>query len=236
MQKIVLPLLVMVFGLALAACDKKEAVKPPDPGTNVTTAKVVRHDMPVTEAAVGTMTSLSMAQALDPTRLSAISRTVRLPFPQHVVQRLRIGQAVSLTSFEDPQTVAHGRVLKILPSLNISTDSIEVIVSIDDRPNWQPRGSIRGEVVMSVNAGALVVPEQAVAIRPAGTVVYTVINGTVKANTVTTGIVRDGLVEVREGLKSGDTVVVDGASLLSDGAKINVRDAGGAPGQGQKQS
>jgi hypothetical protein len=227
-------LLITCLALAVAGCDKKEAVKPPDPGINVTATEVIRKDMPLVESAVGTLTSLSLAKALDPTRVAADASTVRLPFPAHVAGRLKIGQSVALSSFDDPGKSINGRISAIRPALNTSTDSMDVIVEIQGARAWSPSGSIRGEVVMAVNKGALAVPEQAIAVRPAGAVVYTVENGSAKAHSVVTGITRNGLVEIREGLRAGDTVVVDGASLLTDGAKINVRNAGAAA-QGQKQ-
>jgi hypothetical protein len=42
---------------------------------------------------------------------------------------------------------------------------------------------------------------------------------------VKTGIQREGIVEILEGVEPGWTVAVDGASLLSDGAKVGVRNA-----------
>lgn len=235
MRHYFLPLLIACLSLAAAGCEKKEAVKPPDLGLNVTTAEVIRKDMPVVESAVGTQTSISLTKALDPTRVAAGVSTVRLPFPAHVARRLKIGQPVTLSSFDDPGKTTNGRINEIRPALNTSTDSMDVIVEIHGGSAWSPSGSIRGEVVMAVNQGALAVPEQAIAIRPAGAVVYTVENGIAKAHSVVTGITRNGLVEVRAGLRAGDKVVVDGASLLTDGAKITVRNTDSSAPQGQKQ-
>lgn len=213
---------ILAICIGLAACEKKEAVKPADKGTNITTVRVVRKDMPIIESAVGTQTSLSIARALDPTRVAAHASTVRLPFPAHVARNLKIHQPVTLSSFDNPHKTAQGRIIDIRPGLNTSTDSMEVIVAIGNDRVWNPSGSLRGEVVMAVNKGALVVPEQAIVIRPAGTVVYAVEKDRVQAHTVVTGVSRDGLVEIRSRLKAGDTVAVDGASLLTDGAKVNV--------------
>lgn len=228
-----LPLLIICLGLAAAGCEKKEAAKPQDLGLNVTTTQVLSQDMPLVESAVGTQTSGSLT--LDPTRVAAGVSTVRLPFPTNVARRLKIGQAVELSSFDEPGKTTQGRIRAIRPALNSSTDSMDVIVEIRDAQAWSPRGSIRGEVVMEVNRGALAVPEQAVAIRPAGAVVYTAEQGVAKAHTVTTGITRNGLVEIRTGLRAGETVVVDGASLLTDGARINIRNAERSASPGQKQ-
>lgn len=234
MRHYFLPFLIASLSLAAAGCEKKEVVQPPDPGINVTTTAVISKDMPVMESAVGTQTSISLTKALDPTRVANRVSRVRLPFPAHVARSLKIGQSVTLSSFDEPGKTTNGRIAEIRPALNASTDSMDVIVEIQAARAWSPTGSIRGEVVMRVDKGALAVPEQAIAIRPAGTVVYTVENGVAKAHPVVTGITRDGLVEIRTGLQAGDTVVVDGASLLTDGAKINVRNTGGGEPQGQK--
>jgi membrane fusion protein, multidrug efflux system len=229
--------LLLAIGVALGvnACDKKEAIKPPDTGINITATQVMRKDMPVVESAVGTQTSVSMAKALDPTRVSAGAATVRLPFPAHVARRLKIGQRVSLSSFDDAAATANGRIIDIRPALNTTTDSMDVIVEVSGDRAWNPRGSIRGEVILAVNKGALVVPEQAIAIRPAGAVVYSVENDTARAHTVVTGISRDGQVEILQGLKAGDTIAVDGASLLTDGARVSVRSADKNTPPGQTQ-
>ena len=233
MYRYVLLTLLTCTVLLASGCEKKEAAKPADKGINITTAKVIKRDMPATESAVGTLTSISMAQALDPTRMRNNAATVRLPFPAHITRQLRIGQDITLSSFDAPDTRVRGQIREIRPALNTTTDSLEVIVEVMDTRNWRPTGSIRGEVITAVNKGVLVVPEQALAIRPAGTVVYTVENGVVRANTVTSGLSRDGLVEITRGLTEGALVAVDGASLLTDGARVNVRDAqaGGAQDQ-----
>lgn len=225
MRKYFILILITCMGLAVGACEKKEAVKPEDKGVNITTAQVARKDMSVVESAVGTQTSLSMAKALDPTRIAARAPTVRLPFPAHVVRNLKIGQQVILSSFEKPDQTTPGHIVEIRPGLNTSTDSMEVIVEVSNGRGWNPSGSLRGEIVMAVNKGALVVPEQAVVIRPAGAVVYSVEKGVAQAHTVVTGVNRDGLVEIRSGLKAGNTVAVDGASLLTEGAKVNASNA-----------
>jgi membrane fusion protein (multidrug efflux system) len=43
------------------------------------------------------------------------------------------------------------------------------------------------------------------------------------AHPVKTGIQRDGMIEILEGIQPGWIIAVDGAALLSDGAKVSVR-------------
>jgi len=217
--------LITLVALGLVACGADKKTKPPERIVNVTTATVQTRDLPVTESAVGMETALGMALAYDPTRTRGGTFYVRLPFPEHVAARLRPGQSVALSDFAQPDKTVSGTIREIRPALSATTLSRDVIVAVTNSA-WQPSGSIRGEVTLGVNRGARVVPEQAVVLRPKGSVVYGIADNVAREQPVTTGIIRDGLIEIRSGVEAGETVVVDGAALLSNGAKVQVRAAG----------
>jgi len=222
MKKVALLLTLLV---GLVGCGQKDAAKAPERIVNVTTASVEQKDLAVVESAVGNATQLGVAQALDPTQFRRGTFTVRLPFPEQVARQLRIGQSVKLTSFSDPGKAATATVKEIRPALDSSTQTMEVIAELPGGREWYSQGSVRGEVVVGVHRGALLVPEQAAVLRPSGTVVYVPEEDTAKERVVKTGLVRDGRVEIVSGLKPGETVVVDGAGLLSNGAKVRVLNA-----------
>ena len=207
----------------LAACGKAEDTKPPERITSITTAVVKQQDLPITETAVGAETAIISALGYDPTRLAGTAH-IRLSFPQHVAQQLRRGQPVMLSNFATPEEKARGEIREIRPALDSTTLSREVIVTVPARRDWRPEGSVRGEVTLGVRKNALVVPEQAVVLRPAGSVIYLVTDSTAEERKVKTGVVRDGLIEIVAGAKVGEIVAVDGAAMLSPGAKVNVRE------------
>jgi hypothetical protein len=113
------------------------------------------------------------------------------------------------------------------------TQTVEVIAEVRNPAGWRPAGSVRGEVILEIHRNMPVVPEQAIVLRPAGAVVYSISDNVAHAHTVKTGIQREGVVEILEGVEPGWTVAVDGASLLSDGARVSVRNAAPAT-SGQK--
>jgi len=211
------------LALALGACGN--TAKPPAPEriTTITTAAVKQRDLPVTESAVGAETAIVSALGYDPTRVGGTSH-IRLSFPQHVATQLRIGQAVMLNNFATPDRKVRGEIREIRPALDSTTLSREVIVAVRTGRDWRPEGSVRGEVILGVRKNALVVPEQAVVLRPAGSVIYVVADGTVQERPVKTGLVRDGEIEIVSGANVNDVVAVDGAALLSQGAKVKVRE------------
>ncbi|MBS1245971.1 MAG: metal transporter [Proteobacteria bacterium] len=225
MNRLTLTVLLAGFAVLAAGCGKKEADKPIENIVNVTTAVAVKKDLQISESVVGSTTSLSVAQALDPNSVQRGTFTIRLPFPEQVARQLRIGQSVRLTSFDDASKSATARVKEIRPALNSSTQTMEIIAELPTGQEWYSIGSVRGEVVLAVRRGAIVVPEQAVVLRPAGSVVYVPEGDLVKERTVQTGQLRDGEIEILTGLTAGESVVVNGAGLLSDGAKIKRREA-----------
>lgn len=213
--------IVLLLSLLAAGCGADKKKRPPS-FTNVTVAASTTKDLAVVESAVGMESAVGDALHYDPTSLRAQPYTIRLPFPDHVARQLRPGQAVTLEAFGEPGKKAGGQIREIRPALNSTTLTRDVIVTVVTR-GWRPLGSIRGEVVLGVRRKAVVVPEQAVVLRPAGSVVYRLENEQAREVKVTTGIVRDGEIEITSGLAPGVTVVVDGAALLSEGARVQVR-------------
>lgn len=218
------PFLAGMLVVALTGCGKGEAPKAPEKLTPVTLTQVAQKDLRITESVVGALTGVGAALDYDPTQVSGGTLYVRLPFPEHVAVRLRIGQGVTLSGFSNGEHTVQGQIREIRPALNLTTLSREVVVAVTHAAGWRPQGSIRGEVVLGVRRNALVVPEQAVVLRPAGSVVYVIENDIAMERAVKTGIVRDGVIEIIEGARLGETVVVDGAGLLSNGAKVKARD------------
>jgi hypothetical protein len=81
---------------------------------------------------------------------------------------------------------------------------------------------------VSFREGVVMVPEDAVLIRAEGSVVFRMVGPSqVERVSIVTGVHRDGLVEVVEGLAAGDVVVVRGQNRLIDGSVVDVRGPGG---------
>ncbi len=219
-----LPWIVLLSFIVAAGCGKKEELKPPEKIVNVTTTQVIARDLPLTESAVGSETWVGQADTYDPTRDLARTFYIRLPFPLDIARRLKIGQPVTLTNFEDGRKTT-GVIREIRPALSTMTQTVEVIAEVKNPAGWRPAGSVRGELTLEIHRNMPVVPEQAIVLRPAGAVVYSISDNVAHAHTVKTGIQREGIVEILEGIESGWTVAVDGATLLSDDAKVNVRNA-----------
>jgi RND family efflux transporter MFP subunit len=73
----------------------------------------------------------------------------------------------------------------------------------------------------------VVVPRESVLIGQSGNYVFTIVDGAAHLQPVEVGRTQDGETIVVKGLAGDETVVVDGALLLTEGAKVAARNAAG---------
>ena len=82
-------------------------------------------------------------------------------------------------------------------------------------------------LTMGGEPNAVVVPREAVLIGQSGNYVFTVVDGAAHLQPVEVGRTQEGETIVLKGLAGDETVVVDGALLLTEGAKVAARNAAG---------
>ncbi len=78
-------------------------------------------------------------------------------------------------------------------------------------------------IQIRVDENLVTVPREAVQVGQKGNYVFVADNGVARMRAVRNGREQSGRVVIEDGLKPGETVVVDGANLLKDGAPIAVR-------------
>jgi membrane fusion protein (multidrug efflux system) len=145
-----------------------------------------------------------------------------LPFPESVAPRLKVGQAVRLSSPLVPDFVVDARINEIRPTITATSRALDVIVKFASDGKFRGGGTVNAQVVTGRKLDALVVPEQSVVLRPAGKVVYLVEDGKAVQRVVQTGVKQAGLIEVTAGLAGGETIAVDGAGFLTNSAAVAV--------------
>lgn len=148
------------------------------------------------------------------------SLRARLPFPENRAPLLSPGLKVRLRTPTSPNDMVEGVIKEIKPMTDKDNRSIDAIVEINNTGTWKPGSSVNAEVVTSTRTGALLVPEQAVVLRPAGKVVYVIQGGKAHQTIVQTGINREGWVEILSGLSHDAIIAVDGAGFLTDKAPV----------------
>ncbi len=152
-----------------------------------------------------------------------------LPFAESIGPRLKAGQEVRMVSPLAPGKVFASRIKDIRPGIVEGSRSLDVLVDVDNDGSLRGGGTVNASVIVSARAEALTVPEQSVVLRPAGKVVYVIadVDGQKKAQQkqVKVGAKRGGRIEIIDGLAGGETIALDGAGFLTNGAAVAVKEA-----------
>jgi len=154
------------------------------------------------------------------------SRLLRahLPFPESAAPRLKKGQESILTLPMLPGTEVRAAVSDIRPGVSETGRALDVIVDIDNKAGFRPGGTVNAAVVIARREEAVLVPEQSVVLRPAGKVVYAIVEGKAQQRVVEVGARRAGMVEILKGLPVGTTVALDGAGFLTNNAAVAIKE------------
>lgn len=141
--------------------------------------------------------------------------------PESAATRIRPGLKVVLAPPAAPDRVIESVIAEIKPTVGSNNRALDAIVKFRGDGNlFRGGGTVNARIVTQMREGALMVPEQAVVLRPAGKVVYALREGVAEQRIVETGLKQDGQYEILKGVRAGDTVAVDGAGFLTNGAAV----------------
>jgi RND family efflux transporter MFP subunit len=173
----------------------------------------------------------SLAGPLAPAFTVADTRRVKVVFgvPDVIVAHLKLNGPLKIQAEAMPGKVLEGRITRISPSADPSSRVFDVEAAL---PN--PDGRMKVGMLATLRLGdsgpeeALFVPLAAI-VRPAGDstgyAVYVVQEASppkAHLKRVTLGDVTGNLIAVREGLHSGDRVILRGATVVADGQPVRV--------------
>jgi RND family efflux transporter MFP subunit len=159
--------------------------------------------------------------------------------PAAQANELRVGQTIRFTAAN--RTVI-GRVARISPTVDPASRSVTVYVQVPNRDGALRGGTFAsGRLVLSSDTSAITIP--AAAVRFTGGTgepfVYRIVNGTLEHAPVRLGYADDtsAIVEVLDGLKVGDKIVIGNVGILGRGMKVQIvggeaAGRGGAGGRG----
>jgi membrane fusion protein (multidrug efflux system) len=143
--------------------------------------------------------------------------------PEKEVGKLKIGQDVLFRVDSFPGQDFKGHVKTIYPSLEEKTRSLQVEAVVPNRDNSLKPGFF-AKVTLYTEAARdmVVVPVTSVVYDNARMKVFIAEGNLAKERNVKVGNKYGELLEVTEGLKKGEVIVVVGQNNLSDGVKVNV--------------
>ncbi|MBB3021636.1 membrane fusion protein (multidrug efflux system) [Microvirga lupini] len=184
---------------------------------------------------VGTR-SVSLGAYVAPgTRITSLDdlSKVRLDFavPENLLGRLKPGQAVNAVSAAYRGRTFRGTVSTIDPRVDQTTRTARLTAEFENPDEaLKPGMFLSVALEVSTKDDAVVVPEEAVVSEGLRHIIYPVKDNKVERRVIIIGQRQGGKVEVVEGLKPGETIVVLGVQRVRPGAEVVARPVGsGAP-------
>ena len=154
---------------------------------------------------------------VDASRLEAT-----LNVPEREIAKLKPGQAVGLAVDALPGKQFTGTVDRVAPVVDNGTGTFRVVASFPGDGELQPGMFSRLNINYDQRADALVVPRTALLEDGGEPAVYVVRDGKAQRTVLKLGYNDARWVEVREGLKPGEQVVIAGKAALREGSAVQV--------------
>ncbi len=145
--------------------------------------------------------------------------------------KVKVGESVVVTVDALPGFVTDGEVNRIAPQVDARSRSFEIIIRVPGKPQLVSGLFARAQVKVRDVPNSLTVPPAALlrdGADPTKAQAYVVANNKVERRDVLVGVEVPDAIQVTNGLKAGEVVVVDPPSALGPGTQVQVERVGKA--------
>ena len=152
---------------------------------------------------------------------------VKAPFADTTVAELKTGDPATVLPTDNATEEMHGQITLLSRSSDPLNRTVEVWVTLGNSAGTlRANGAAQVTVFANAKNDAIVLPASAVTLEASnameGTVMVVDQQNVAHETKVTTGIRNGDKIEIVEGLKGGETVVVEGNYALPDGTKVEI--------------
>ncbi len=143
--------------------------------------------------------------------------------PERELRLLAGGQPAEIAVDAMPGQVFIGKIARVSPVVDPATGTFKITVEVDDPTSkLKPGMFARVGVVYERRANALQIPRTAIVDNDGQATVFVVNKDKAEQRDIKTGLANAGYIEVTEGLKKGEQVVVVGQNGLKTGNVVRV--------------
>ena len=149
--------------------------------------------------------------------------TLKIDFkvPETFLTRLSIGQRIEIITDADPTHPCTGDIYVLDPRVDSSSRAVRVRARVPNAGGRLRPGLFANiNLILSEQANALLVPEEAVVPQRDKSFVYRVQDDLARWTEVGLGMRQDGFVQVLQGLHEGDHIIRVGHHKIKDGAAV----------------
>lgn len=147
----------------------------------------------------------------------------RVFLPEREVLDLRVGQPVRMALRSREETRFDGRIRQISPVVDTASGTVKITVEAVAPPaSVRPGAFVTVELLRETRAAALLVPRAAVVRELHESFVFVTQDGKARKRAVKVGLEEGERLEIVDGLKQGEQVVISGQGALKDDAPVSI--------------
>ena len=148
---------------------------------------------------------------------------VKVNIPELEILEIKIAQKVEVALYILEEIIFIGKVKNIglEADSNNRTFPVEINVENSER-KLRPGMLARATFTKSIDGEQVVIPRHTILEKERGRVVYVFDNGKVFQRYIKVGLSQQDQVQVLQGLKKGELIVVEGQNKLADGEEVNI--------------
>jgi multidrug efflux pump subunit AcrA (membrane-fusion protein) len=204
------------------------AVDPSKPGMNYVPG-IARAPISGTVTSLPAQVGMTVNQSVSLARIAGGGALeIELYVAERFISRMDIGLSCEITLDAWPGEVFRGSVTEVAPTVDPASRTMEVKINVENPGAKLKAGMFaKVRVITEQREDIVKIPSSAVIQRFGETYVFVVEEDGAGTNIahkriITPGILIDNILEVRNGLKADEEVILRGQSLLEDGARVNV--------------
>jgi RND family efflux transporter MFP subunit len=159
-----------------------------------------------------------MLQLMDYSRLYA-----EVNYPTQELNRIKVGQKLRVTHHSTVRDTLQGEISQVSPALDPLTRSFEATLLVDNPDHiLRPGMFVKVETIVASHDSVVVIPKDIILSKRSGKTVFVVEKGAAFDRIISTGLENENEVEVIEGLKFGEQLVVKGFETLREHSKVKI--------------
>ncbi|MEP1097322.1 MAG: efflux RND transporter periplasmic adaptor subunit [Cyclobacteriaceae bacterium] len=146
-----------------------------------------------------------------------------IKLPEKHLNEIEKNQQVQITNYNVALDTLSGRISQIAPVIDPETRTFQSVLEINnERLLLRPGMFIKAAILSEKRNNTIVIPKETVISRQSGKVVFTVENGIASEKSIKTGLENQDNIEVIDGLKINDRLVIAGFETLRNKSKVSV--------------
>jgi RND family efflux transporter MFP subunit len=151
------------------------------------------------------------------------SMLMDLSMPENLMGQVQINQLAHIMNYALPDDTLKGNITELSPAIDMDARTFKGRIKVDNRDELlKPGMFVKAEIVVDQRDSALVVPKEVVLTEGNRKMVFIATNSAAEKRYIRTGIETLSEVEVLEGLKENERLIVKGFETLKDRSKVKV--------------